>query len=70
MNNPIDYKELSAAEKMLLVEEIWDSIGEDEIVLNEKHQKLLDQRLHTLKNNPKRTPWSKIKEQVRANKSQ
>lgn len=64
-----NYKNLSTSEKVLLVEEIWDSIAEDKIALTKEHKELLDERLSILKNTTKRTTWEKIKKNVRAKKA-
>ena len=63
------YKALSTSEKILLVEEIWDSIAEDTLALSQQHKKLLDDRLTTFQDSTKRTTWDKIKKTVRAKKS-
>lgn len=60
-----NYKELSTSEKVLLVEEIWDSIAEDKIALTKDQQMLLDERLETLHNSTRRTTWDAIKKNVR-----
>ena len=64
-----DYKELSVSEKIILVEEIWDSIAEDTIRLTKGHKELLDDRLDTYENTTERTTWEKIKKNVRAKKA-
>jgi putative addiction module component (TIGR02574 family) len=64
----LNYKELSTAEKVLLVEEIWDSIADDKIALSKKQKELLDERLATYNNSAKRTTWDAIKKKVRAQK--
>ncbi len=64
-----NYKDLSTSEKVLLVEEIWDSIAEDSIALAKQQKELLDNRLHTYKNTTKRTTWDTIKKNVRAKKA-
>ncbi len=63
------YKTLSTSEKILLVEEIWDSIAEDTLALSQQHKKLLDERLAAFQSSAKRTTWDKIKKNVRAKKS-
>lgn len=63
------YKDLSTSEKVLLVEEIWDSIAEDKIALTKQQKKLLNERLTTYKNTTKRTTWETIKKNVRARKA-
>ena len=63
------YRDLSTSEKVLLVEEIWDSIAEDKIALSKQNKELLDERLSALQNTTKRTTWEKIKKNVRAKKA-
>lgn len=64
-----NYRELSTSEKVLLVEEIWDSIAEDKIALTKQQKEILDDRLNTYKNTSKRTTWETIKKNVRAKKA-
>ncbi len=65
----LNYKDLSTSEKILLVEEIWDSIAEDKIALSAQQKELLDERLKSYHNTTKRTSWEAIKKNVRAKKS-
>lgn len=46
--------ELSKAEKILFVEELWDEIAQDdeEISVPDSHKKELDRRLKNFRNNP------------------
>lgn len=64
----LNYKDLSVSEKIILVEEIWDSIAEDNTRLTKEHKGLLDDRLDSYEKNPKRTTWEQIKKNVRAKK--
>lgn len=64
----LNYKNLSTSEKVLLVEEIWDSIADDKLALNKQQKQLLDERLESMKKSTKRTTWEKIKKNVRAKK--
>ena len=65
----LNYKDLSTSEKIILVEEIWDSIADDNIDLSKETKELLDERLESLENSSKRTTWDKIKKNVRAKKA-
>jgi len=65
----MDLTNLSTSEKILLVEEIWDSIAEDTLALSQQHKKLLDERMATFQNTTKRTTWDKIKNNVRVKKA-
>ncbi len=65
----LNYKDLSTSEKVLLVEEIWDSIAEDKLALSKQNKQLLDERLEELNTTTKRTTWDKIRKNARASKS-
>ena len=65
----MDLTNLSTSEKILLVEEIWDSIAEDTLALSQQHKKLLDERMATFQNTTMRTTWDKIKNNVRVKKA-
>lgn len=60
-----NYKELSVSEKVLLVEEIWDSIAEEAIKIKNEHKELLDERLKIVVKSKKRTTWQAIQEKVK-----
>jgi putative addiction module component (TIGR02574 family) len=64
----LNYKNLSTSEKILLVEEIWDSISEDKIALTKEQKDILDTRLKAYKNSSRRTSWEAIKKKARARK--
>ena len=65
-----DYKNLSTPEKILLVEEIWDSIAEDvELNLTKEQRKLLMAREKDVLNGKVKTKkWEEIKSAVRKGK--
>jgi len=65
----LNYKDLSTSEKVLLVEEIWDSIAEDKITLSKQQKEVLDKRLNMYKSTTKRTTWEAVKENVRTKKA-
>lgn len=57
-------KKLSIAERILLVEEIWDSIAEDNgcFDLTDAQKQELDRRLESFRANPSRgRTWEQIK---------
>ena len=57
-------KKLSIAERILLVEEIWDSIAEDNgcFELSEAQKRELDRRLESFRANPSQgRTWEEIK---------
>jgi putative addiction module component (TIGR02574 family) len=56
--------QLSVAERILLVEEIWDSIADDanELPLTEAQRDELDRRLAAYDKNPRAgSPWDEVK---------
>jgi putative addiction module component (TIGR02574 family) len=57
----LNYKDLSVSEKIILVEEIWDSIAEDNIRLTKEHKDLLDDRLNSYEKNQSALHGSKLK---------
>jgi len=61
---------LSSAEKILLVEELWNSIEENSIGLSEEHRKIIRKRIETEKENPDEVySWAEVKEYARNDKS-
>lgn len=55
---------LSVAERILLAEEIWDSIapGPEAFTLTETHRQDLDRRLEQYRDSPKSgAPWEEVK---------
>jgi putative addiction module component (TIGR02574 family) len=62
-------KQLSVAEKIQLVEDLWDSIAAETspIGLSPQHIAELDRRLDALEANPNHgTPWSAVREKILA----
>lgn len=63
-----EIKMLDITERIILVEEIWDSIAQeqDSLILSDYEKKVLDKRLSSLKNNPHNLlSWEEIKNRVR-----
>ncbi|MDH5547961.1 MAG: addiction module protein [Gammaproteobacteria bacterium] len=61
------FQNLSAAEKMLLAEELWDSALEDEssIPLSDEHRKILEERLKAYELNPNSgSSWDEVKKRI------
>ncbi len=59
--------QLSVAERIQLVEDIWDSVAAfpDEVVLTEAQKKELDRRLQSYAQNPQEgIPWEDLKTQL------
>lgn len=67
--NPLEnIKNLSVAERILIVEEIWDSIlsSNEEFPLSDEQKNELDKRLDSYNNNPDGTrPWNEIRDDIR-----
>jgi putative addiction module component (TIGR02574 family) len=67
--NPIEnIKNLSVAERILIVEEIWDSImnSNEEFPLSDEQKYELDKRLEAYNKNPKEIkPWSEVRDNIR-----
>jgi len=63
-----EIKMLDITERIMLVEEIWDSIAkeQDSLALSDYEKKILDERLASLKNNPTSLiSWDEIKTRIR-----
>ena len=64
-----DIKMLDITERILLVEEIWDSIAheQDSLGLTDYEKRLIDERLLSLQKNPNNLlSWDEVKNRVRA----
>jgi putative addiction module component (TIGR02574 family) len=63
-----ELRTLSPAERILLVEEIWDRIAAepDSVPLSPAHRAELDRRLDELEKNPDPgRPWSEVRDELR-----
>ncbi len=63
--------ELSVAERILLVEEIWDSILEhpETVPLTESQKTELEKRLSAYQENQEvGTPWTKVRQRILSNR--
>ncbi len=63
--------EMSVAQRILLVEEIWDSIAENPkaVPLTENQKIQLEKRLDSYYADPEAgTPWNQVKEKITATK--
>jgi len=61
---------LSLAERILLVEELWDSIAAtpDAVSLTESQQRDLQRRLDAYRDNPQAgSPWEEVKARLQGN---
>jgi len=64
----IDIQSLSQSEKIMLAEELWDSIAENqnELDVTESQKKLLDDRLKEYKDSPKEgESWEDVKKDMK-----
>jgi len=67
-----DILKLSVSERILLVEDIWDSIAEapEAIALSEAQEQELDIRLDAYHRNPTEgSPWAMVRDRVRAGRA-
>jgi putative addiction module component (TIGR02574 family) len=63
-----DILSLSVAERIQLVEDIWDSVAEspESIVLTDCEKEELDHRLDAYHKNPEEgSPWAQVRERIR-----
>lgn len=70
--NRADILKLSVSERILLVEDIWDSIAEapEAIALSKAQELELDSRLDAYHRNPTEgSPWAMVRDRVRAGRA-
>jgi len=66
--NVSDAMDLGIAERIELVEDLWDSITEvpEKVELTDEQKKVLDERLEAYHRNPNEgSPWEVVKERIR-----
>ena len=66
-----DILELSVAERIRLVQDIWDSVSEfpEAVPLTDSQKQLLDERLKDLEDDPDAgSPWPEVKARILASK--
>lgn len=72
-SNPLDYKALSAADRLRLIEEIWDSLSDtpESVPLTDAQREELDRRLDGLDSGAetKLLPWAEVREGLRRDRS-
>lgn len=71
MSSLSDIKKLSVAERILMVEEIWDSIAEDQSALPimAAQRRELDRRLRAHEESPDdAAPWKVVKARIKKQK--
>jgi len=64
-----DILSLSVPERIILVEDIWDSVSEvpDAVILTEEQKTELDRRLESYHKNPgEGSPWSDVMARIRS----
>jgi len=64
---PNDFLSLSIQERILLVEDLWDSITleQNSVPITEKQKEELDHRIKTYENNPSAgTDWQTVKKRI------
>ena len=64
-----DFLSLSVPERIILVEDIWDSVSEvpDAVILTEEQKTELDRRLDAYHKNPgEGSPWSDVRARIRS----
>lgn len=64
----IDIRELSQSERILLAEQLWDSIVEDQdsLEVTDAQMELLQQRLAAYRASPDEgTPWEEVKNEMK-----
>jgi putative addiction module component (TIGR02574 family) len=65
--NKIDIQELSQSERILLAEQLWDSITDDQdtIEVTDSQKKILQQRLAAFKASPNEgSSWEQVKKEM------
>ena len=68
-NSIEDIKKLSVAERILIVEDIWDSIfsSEEDFPITDEQKKELDSRLDAYKKNPDEgKSWKEVRDNIRS----
>ncbi len=69
LNSIEDIKKLSIAERILIVEDIWDTIStsEEELPITDEQKKELDSRLESYNKNPDEgKSWKEVRDNIRS----
>ena len=71
MSEPaIDVSKLSAAERLRLLERLWDSLGDQDVPLTATQKAELDRRLDDLeREGPQGIPWEEVLSRLQSNGS-
>lgn len=70
LNSLEDIKKLSVAERIRIIEDIWDSISTsgEELPITDEQKKELDLRLEAHKNNPENgKSWEEVRDNICSN---
>ena len=60
-----DTLDLSIAERILLVEDIWDTVSAEAVPLSEREKQIINSRLSAYHQNPDLgSPWSDVYERI------
>jgi putative addiction module component (TIGR02574 family) len=61
----MDFSHLSLSERLQLVEDLWDSIDDEQIPVPEWHLQELERRLAEFRANPEAgAPWAEVRERL------
>jgi len=66
--NNINIQQLSQSERILLAEELWDSVAknQDDLKVTDAQKKILDQRMAAYKASPNEgTSWEKVRNEMK-----
>ena len=66
--NDINIQQLSQSERILLAEELWDSVAknQDNLKVTDAQKKILDERMATYKTSPNEgTPWEDVRNEMK-----
>jgi putative addiction module component (TIGR02574 family) len=65
-NSKIDVKQLSTAERLDLIEQIWDSLEADALPVTDAQKAELDRRIEDMDRDGERgIPWREVLERIR-----
>ena len=66
--NNINIQQLSQSERILLAEELWDSVAknQDDLEVTDAQRQILDERMASYKASPNEgTSWEKVKNEMK-----
>lgn len=65
-NLKIDVKQLSAEERLKLIEQLWDSLEADDVPVTEAQRAELDRRIEAMDRDGERgIPWGDVLDRIR-----